>query len=232
MGSINRVLVIIPAYNEEESIVSTVEELISSVPGVSYIIVNDGSCDNTAALCREHSYNLIDQPINLGLTGAFETGMKYAYRNGFDAALQFDADGQHRPDAIAALIAKMEATGSDIAIGSRFVTEQKPKSLRMFGSNMISAVIRMTTGVSIADPTSGMRLYNRRMIEEFARRGDLSPEPDTLAFLIRRKRARIVECQVSMRDRTAGESYLTLSKSIDYMTNALISILFSQWFRR
>lgn len=232
MGSTSRTLVIIPAYNEEGSIVSTVDELLATVPGASYVVVNDGSADGTAALCRAHGYNLIDQPVNLGLTGAFETGMKYAARHGFDRAIQFDADGQHRPECIASLEEKMDATGADIVIGSRFVTEAKPKSLRMLGSNMISGIIRLTTGARIADPTSGMRLYDRRMIEEFARRGDLSPEPDTLSFLISRKGARVEECQVEMRERQAGESYLTLSTSISYMVNAFTSILFAQWFRR
>lgn len=232
MGITAKTLVIIPAYNEEESIASTVDELIETVPDALYVVINDGSADRTLAVCREHGYNLISHPVNLGLTGAFETGMKYAQRHGFDRAIQFDADGQHRPDCIAALEKKMDDTGADIVIGSRFVTEAKPRSLRMLGSNMISAIIRLTTGARISDPTSGMRLYNRRMIEEFARRGDLSPEPDTLAFLIKREGARVEECQVSMRERTAGESYLTLSKSVAYMLNAFVSILFAQWFRR
>lgn len=232
MGSTARTLVVIPAYNEEESIVPTVDELLETVPGVSYVVVNDGSADRTAELCRAHGYNLVDQPVNLGLTGAFGTGMRYAARHGFDRVIQFDADGQHRPDCIAALEAMMDETGADIVIGSRFVTEAKPRSLRMLGSNMISAIIQLTTGARIADPTSGMRLYDRRMIDEFCRRGDLSPEPDTLAFLISHEGARVEECQVSMRERQAGESYLTLSKSISYMANAFVSILFAQWFRR
>lgn len=232
MDSHSNTLVIIPAYNEEESIVSTVEELIGVAPGYDYVIVNDGSSDSTASLCQEHGFNLIDQPVNLGLTGAFQTGMKYAYRYGYERAIQFDADGQHMPHHIVDLDRKMTQAGSDIMIGSRFVTEPKPRSLRMLGSNMISALISATSGVSIQDPTSGMRMYNRRMIELFATRGDLSPEPDTLAFLIRRQGAKVSECQVAMRERMAGESYLTLSKSISYMMNAFVSIMFAQWFRR
>lgn len=232
MGSNGKTLVIIPAYNEEESIVSTVDELTATIPGIFYIIVNDGSSDRTAELCLEHGYRFINHPVNLGLTGAFETGMKYAARHGFDRAIQFDADGQHMPDCIGLLERKMDETGADIVIGSRFVSEKKPQSMRMIGSNLISAIIRVTTGTCINDPTSGMRLYNRRIIEEFDHRGDLSPEPDTMAFLIKRKNAKVVECQVKMRERMAGESYLTFSKSIAYMVNAFTSILFAQWFRR
>lgn len=196
------------------------------------MIVNDGSSDKTAQLCREQGFNLVDLPVNLGLTGAFQTGMKYAYRHGYDKAIQIDADGQHVPSYIESLVRTMEQTGADVVIGSRFVTEKKPRSLRMLGSNLISSLIRLTTGASIKDPTSGMRLYNRMVIEQFAMRSNLSPEPDTLAFLIRHRGAKVVESQVSMRDRTAGESYLTFSKSISYMANTCSAILFSLWFRR
>ena len=227
-----KTLVIVPAYNEEGSIVSTVDELCATVPGVDYVIVNDGSRDATARLCREHGFNVIDQPVNLGLTGAFQTGMKYAHRNGYDVALQFDADGQHMPAFIPEIVETMDQQKADIAIGSRFVTQKKPVSARMMGSNLISALIKVTTGQRINDPTSGMRAYGRAMIEEFAMRPDLSPEPDTLAFLIRKRHAKVIECQVTMRERTAGQSYLTPLKSISYMLNACTSILFAQWFRR
>ena len=225
-------LVIIPAYNEEACIVQTVRELIAEAPQFDYIVVNDGSRDRTAELCRENRFNLIDLPVNLGLTGAFQTGMKYAYRNGYQQAIQFDADGQHVPSSITDLVNRMDETSADIVIGSRFVTENKPCSLRMLGSNLISFILMLTTGARINDPTSGMRLYNRMVIEQFATRNDLSPEPDTLAFLIRNRNAKVVEEQVSMRDRTAGESYLTLSQSISYMANTCSAILFSLWFRR
>ena len=225
-------LVIIPAYNEEESIIATVEELREQAPQYDYVIINDGSRDRTSELCRARGHDIIDLPANLGLTGAFQTGMKYAHRHGYDHAIQFDADGQHIPVYIENLVRDMEQTGADVVIGSRFVTQDKPASLRMLGSNLISALIRLTTGKLIKDPTSGMRIYNRSVIELFASRDDLSPEPDTLAFLIKRCGMDVVERQVSMRDRHAGESYLTLSKSISYMSVACSSILLSLWFRR
>lgn len=225
-------LVIIPAYNEEACIVNTVQELQEKAPQFDYIVVNDGSKDSTARLCREHDFNLIDLPVNLGLAGAFQAGMKYAYRNGYDQAIQFDADGQHVPEYISAISEFMRETKADIVIGSRFVTKKKPHSLRMIGSDLISLFIRLTTGMRLNDPTSGMRMYNKSAIEQFATRNDLSPEPDTLAFLIRKHNAVIREYQVEMRDRAAGESYLTLSKSILYMLNTCSAILFSLWFRR
>ena len=198
-----------------------------------YIVDEESTNGGERGFKKEvRSVNVIDLPVNLGLTGAFQTGMKYAWRHGYDSVIQFDADGQHRPDHLADLVRCQQETSADIVVGSRFVTEPKPRSLRMAGSNLISALIKLTCGVTLRDPTSGMRLWSRPMIEQFATRTDLSPEPDTLALLIRRKGAHVAECQVSMRERTAGESYLTLSKSVTYMANACVSILFAMWFRK
>lgn len=225
-----RVLAIIPAYNEEECIVETVQELLAVSPDTDYVVVNDGSRDATAALCREHGFNMIDLPVNSGLTIGFQTGMKYALRHGYDYAVQFDADGQHRPDYIASLLDKAIDTDADIVIGSRFVTEKKSHSARMLGSRLITSIIRLTTGKTIKDPTSGMRMFNRRMIREFAIDDSLNPEPESVSLLIRRG-ARVEEVQVEMRERQAGESYLNVSRSIAYMVRACTSILFVQWFR-
>ena len=209
------VLVIIPAYNEAESIVSTVEELRCVAPDLDYVIVNDGSRDATRAICKQREYNLLDLPANVGLTYGFQAGIKYAQRNGYDAAIQFDADGQHRPEYIQP---------------SRFVTEKKSHSARMIGSRLISGITKLTTGASISDPTSGMRLYRSSVFDPFIRLNDFGPEPDSIAYLIH-KGAKVSECQVEMRDRMAGESYLNITKSIEYMLRTCASILFVQWFR-
>ncbi|MFR4999728.1 MAG: glycosyltransferase family 2 protein, partial [Slackia sp.] len=177
-----KLLVIIPAYNEQDCIVETVSELRRTIPGVDYVVVNDGSKDDTKKLCLEHEFNLIDLPVNIGLTGGFQAGMKYALRNGYDAAVQFDADGQHVPSYIEALAAEMERSNADIVIGSRFVTEKKSASLRMIGSRLIAAITKITTGASISDPTSGLRMYNRAMIEAFSSKSDFGPEPDSIAY--------------------------------------------------
>lgn len=195
-----------------------------------YVIINDGSGDRTAKICRKKGYELIDLPVNLGLAGAFQTGLKYAYRNGYEYALQFDADGQHRAEFIAPMLEKIQE-GYDIVIGSRFVTEKKPNSLRMLGSNLISIATRVTTGKKVKDPTSGMRLFNRKMIAEFALSMNYGPEPDTISYLLKQG-ATIAEVQVTMDDRIAGESYLNLSRSMLYMLRMLLSILFIQNFRK
>lgn len=224
------VLAIIPAYNEEESILNTISELSSICPQLDFAVVNDGSRDKTRDICLSHNINLLDLPANIGLTGGFQTGVKYALSNGYDAVLQFDADGQHVPQFINPMIEQMQATGSDIVIGSRFVTEKKDHSARMIGSRLISAMIALTTGQHINDPTSGMRLFNHRAMEYFGRMNDFGPEPDSIAYLIR-KGLTVSEVQVSMREREAGESYLNVTRSIEYMLRTCISILLVQWFR-
>ena len=139
----SKLLIVIPAYNEEANIVKVVNGIVKNYPQYDYVVVNDGSRDKTAAICREHGFRLIDLPVNLGLAGAFQTGLRYAAENGYDCAMQLDADGQHRPEYIAAMLEELES-GADIVIGSRFLTVKKPKSLRMLGSYIIKngAVVR------------------------------------------------------------------------------------------
>jgi glycosyltransferase involved in cell wall biosynthesis len=223
-------LLIIPAYNEQDSIVRVIENLRNNFPQYDYVIINDGSADSTPEICRAKGYELIDLPVNLGLAGAFQTGLKYAYQKGYDYAIQFDADGQHLPQYIEPMLDKMQE-GYDIVIGSRFVNEKKTKSLRMLGSNMISIAMRITTGRKFNDPTSGMRMFNKKMIEEFALNMNYGPEPDTVSYLLKQG-ATIAEVQVQMEERIAGTSYLTLGRSMMYMLRMLISILLIQNFRK
>lgn len=223
-------LIIIPAFNEEMNIEKVVKNLRENCPNHDYIVVNDGSSDHTADICRKNGFPLLNLPVNLGLAGAFQAGMKYAYIKDYDCAVQFDADGQHLAEYIDDLIKEM-TTGKDIVIGSRFVTEKKPWSARMFGSRVISAAIFLTTGRRIKDPTSGMRLYNRSMIREFALNLNFGPEPDTVSHLVKRG-AKVSEVQVQMQERLEGESYLNFAKSITYMLRMTISILIIQNFRK
>lgn len=223
-------LVVIPAYNEQENIVRVIDNLKENYSQYDYVVINDGSADSTPEICRMKGYELIDLPVNLGLAGAFQTGLKYAYQKGYDYAIQFDADGQHRPEYIAAMLKKMQE-GYDIVIGSRFVTEKKPKSLRMLGSNLLSMAMKLTTGRKVKDPTSGMRMFNKKMIAEFALNINYGPEPDTVSYLLKQG-ATIAEVQVQMDERVAGTSYLTLGRSVMYMMRMLISILLIQNFRK
>ena len=162
-----KILLIVPAYNEEENIVRVCRNIRENYPQYDFVVINDGSKDRTLELCKENKFPVISLPVNLGLAGAFQTGMKYAYKNDYDGAVQFDADGQHLPEYIDDMVNEMKK-GKDIVIGSRFVNEKKPFSLRMIGSHLIASTIRLTTGFKIKDPTSGMRIFNRETIKEFA----------------------------------------------------------------
>lgn len=226
----NKVLVIIPAYNEEANIEMVVEELVQNYPELDYVVVNDGSRDRTAQICRERGYNLLDLSVNLGLAGCFQAGMKYACRKEYPYAIQFDGDGQHRPEFIESMRLKMEE-GYDIVIGSRFLREKKDLSIRMLGSRMITMAIRLTTGIRVADPTSGMRMFNQNMIREFALNLNYGPEPDTISYLLKQG-ARIAEVPVRIDQRAAGESYLSPLVAFRYMARILISILLIQNFRK
>lgn len=226
----SNLLIVIPAYNEEKNIERVVEELKAHYGQFDYIVVNDGSKDRTAEICRQRGYHLVDLPVNLGLAGAFQTGLKYAWQHGYEYAIQFDGDGQHRPEFIQPMLDKIRE-GYDIVIASRFLDEKKPHSMRMLGSSLIQTSLKMTTGADIYDPTSGMRMFNRKMIREFALGLNYGPEPDTLSYLIKNG-AKVAEVQVRMEERLAGASYLTPVNASKYMLRMLISILLIQNFRK
>ena len=227
---IMRVLAVIPAYNEEESLATTVAGLEATCPDLDYLVVNDGSGDGTEQVCLEHDMRHLCMPVNMGLTSVFRTGMKFALNHDYDAVVQFDADGQHLPEYIYPMAEALEGQDADIVIASRILAGEAPSGLRNLGSKLISWLIRRTTGATITDPTSGMRMYNRRMIELFAKGFDVQPEPDTVA-LVARRGGRIVEVPAHMRDRLAGESYLTAGASVKYMLRMCLSILLYQWLR-
>ncbi|MEG0324705.1 MAG: glycosyltransferase family 2 protein, partial [Raoultibacter sp.] len=195
---IERTLIVIPAYNEESSLSDTLDELLSTIPTCHYLVVNDGSRDRTEDICRERGIRHVSLPVNVGLSGAFQTGIKYAYANGYDYVLQFDADGQHDPRFIPSILE--QAKDHDIVIGSRFVTAKKPFSLRMVGSALITTAIRIASDVHLKDPTSGMRLFGKKSMRAFANDSNCGPEPDTLAYFIKKKEASIIEVPVTMRD--------------------------------
>lgn len=226
-----RILAIIPAYNEEECLEATVTNLKDVCPQVDYLVVNDGSTDGTRRICERNGFSHVSLPINTGLSSGFQTGMKYAERHGYDAAVQFDADGQHLPEYIPVMAQAMQREGAAVVIASRGLLGEAPTGARGAGSKLIAALIRITTGQRITDPTSGMRMYNSKLIREFAHGFDLTPEPDTLAMFARRGE-KIVEVPAHMEERQGGESYLNLPHVIRYMARTCLSILMFQWFRK
>ncbi len=219
-----KTLIIIPAYNEALNIEKTVKDVCENTE-FDYIIINDCSKDNTLDVCKRNNYNVLSLPVNYGLTSGIQVGMKYAYKNGYDIAIQFDGDGQHQAKYLKDLVKEIENNNCNIAIGSRFVNKKKPHSLRMFGSRLISICIKIITGKKIVDTTSGMRAYDKKAIEELTKNHSLTSEPDTLVYMIK-KGMNIKEIQVEMNEREFGESYLKPFKAMEYMFNMIFSILF------
>lgn len=225
-----KVLVIVPAYNEEKNLKRVIDHLQKVCPQFDYIIINDGSTDGTEEVCRQNQYHYISLPVNLGLSGAVRTGMKYASEKGYDMVLQFDADGQHLPEYIQDMVDYMVQEKCNVVIASRYYKSKMPFGMRTIGAKLITAAIRLTTGKYLSDPTSGMRLYDRHIIEQFVKDENNSPEPDTLSYLIRLG-ADIREIKVKMEERTEGKSYLTPVNASKYMIHMLMSICIFQWFR-
>lgn len=224
-----KVLLVVPAYNEELNLKKVVADIKENTK-YDYLIVNDCSKDNTEKLCQKEKFNYVSLPINYGLTSAVQVGFKYALLNDYDVVIQFDGDGQHQAKYIEKLVKEIE-NGYDVVIGSRFVSEKKPKSARMIGNRLISFLIKITTRKKITDPTSGFRAYSKKIIPEYANNINYPPEPDCLVYLLKRK-LKIKEVQVSMSEREFGESYLNPIKSIQYMLRVCVSILFIQIFRK
>lgn len=225
-----KLLIFVPAYNEEGNIEKVAKDLWQNCPEADFVVINDGSTDDTGKICMEKGIPCINLPVNLGLDGVFQTGNKYAYLNGYDYCMPFDGDGQHNARCIASLQEKMQQ-GYDIVIGSRFLTEKKHHSLRMLGSRMISGLFKLTTGTKFTDPTSGMRMVDRAIMKQIAFDPNCGPEPDTWAYFVRNG-AKMAEVQVDMNEREAGQSYFTLARSAKYMFRMLVSIVFINSFRK
>ena len=227
-----KVLMIIPAYNEEKSILNTVTSIKNTKlknHTLDYIVINDGSKDNTKEVCKKNNINFIDLSVNLGIGGAVQTGYKYALYNNYDIAIQFDGDGQHDAAYIESLVNEI-INGNDIVIGSRFVSnlsEFKSTAMRRVGVNLLSKLIKICTKKRIYDPTSGFRAGNKKIIEEFANEYPADfPEPDTIVSIIK-KGYKVSEIPVKMNERKEGKSSLNsnIFKPAYYMIKVCIAII-------
>lgn len=228
-----KVLLIIPAYNEEESILKTVTSIETFRQTVDYqldyIVVNDGSTDRTKEILTEHQINAVHLVMNLGIGGAVQTGYKYAQRHDYDIAVQFDGDGQHDINSLNNLVTPIQNGEADFTIGSRFLqknqSEFQTTFMRRLGINLISFLIRLVSRKKILDTTSGYRAANRKIIQLFAHRYPTKyPEPESIVHLVK-KNYRIKECSVNMFERSGGVSSITPIKSITYMSEVCTSIL-------
>lgn len=222
-----KVLVIIPAYNEEESIRDVIEKLKTDYPAADYLVVNDCSKDNTRKVLEENYASYVNLPLNLGIGGGVQTGYKYALRENYDVAVQIDGDGQHDTAYLGQVIKRIEDGEADIVIGSRFIDKQgfQSSGLRRFGIRFLSLLIQMCCGTKVLDVTSGFRAVNRRFIEEYAAEYPTDyPEPEAIVMASMRG-ARIVEIPVIMKERMHGESSISSWKSVYYMIKVSLAIV-------
>lgn len=221
-------IAIIPAYNEKDSIVKTVHDIIENAPDFDYVIVNDCSKDNTMDICMYNGFNVLNLPINLGIGGAVQTGYLYAYRNGYDIAVQFDGDGQHDAKYLKKMSDVLLEQNADMVIGSRFIEKEgfQSSKLRRLGITYFTRLIKFLTGTLITDPTSGMRMCNRKTIEMFANEYPRDyPEPESTVRLLRHKR-KVLEVPVVMKAREEGVSSISSMKnSVYYMIKVTLAIL-------
>lgn len=220
-------LVIIPAYNEEGNIVKTVTDIKRNAPDFDYVIINDCSTDGTLKVCRENGYNIVNLPANLGIGGGVQTGYLYAKQNGYDIAVQFDGDGQHNAEYLDLMAEKLVQEQLDMVIGSRFIAKEGFQSsfLRRLGIKYFTLIIRILTGKKITDPTSGMRMVNRSMIELYAEEYPKDyPEPESVVTILKRKKT-VKEIPVQMNEREEGVSSISLNKSIYYMIKVSLAVL-------
>jgi glycosyltransferase involved in cell wall biosynthesis len=229
-----RILLVIPCYNEEASIGDLLGEIAATGRGYHTLVVDDGSADATAAVARARS-PVARLSQNLGIGGAVQTGVKYAARNGYDFCLQIDGDGQHDPREIETLLAAYRRQPGNITIGSRFIANAGFRStrLRRIGSRMIALTLnRLFSGGRITDPTSGMRLLDRRAIAFFAQRYPMDfPEPISLAWAMRAGLT-VGEAPVGMRPRETGVSSIDGLKAVSYMIRVLGYILLARLARK
>lgn len=223
----SRVLVIIPAYNESEAILDTVNDVIAT--GFDYVVVNDGSTDATLDICRSNHVNALNLPQNLGIGGAVQAGHKYAKKFGYEIDIQVDGDGQHDPSCIAALVEQVDA-GSDLVVGSRFLEKTEgfqSTAMRRLGIAWLSGLIRALTHRTVTDPTSGFRACGPRAINLFCEDYPTDyPEPDSIVTALSRGLV-VSEVPVCMRERQGGMSSISGFSSIYYMIKVTLAILIS-----
>ena len=221
-----KILVIVPAYNEEACIKGVIEDIRENFPQGDILVVNDGSTDGTLELVKGLGENLIDLPYNLGIGGAMQTGFLYALEEGYDAALQFDGDGQHHADQIEKILKPYLSDGADLVVGSRFLSEGGFTSSvqRRIGSKILSFVISSLLRQKITDTTSGFRVYSRKTLEFFS---SIYPEdyPEVEAFILAHKKGlKIIEVPSEIGPRTGGKSSITFSQAFYYMVKVLLAI--------
>ena len=222
-----KTLVIIPCYNEAENLVRVVERLRAAAPEADYLIVNDCSTDDSEAVCKEHGFNYISLPVNLGIGGGVQSGYLYARAHGYDITVQMDGDGQHDPQYLANVIGPVANGALDMCVGSRFITKEgfQTSFMRRMGINLISAMIRLLCGVHVKDTTSGFRACNKELTAYFADHyAQDYPEPEAIITAVLND-YRVGEAPVVMEERMGGTSSISPLKSVYYMVKVSIALV-------
>lgn len=226
-------LAIVPAYNEMGNIVKAITDLEEHAKEFDYVVIDDCSTDDTLQICEEQGYPVVSLPTNLGIGGGVQTGYLYGVKHGYDIAVQFDGDGQHNAAFLQQMAERLEKEKLDMIIGSRYIKRQGYQSsrLRRIGIHYFTFLIFVLTGRRITDPTSGMRMVNKRTMEFFARNYPKDyPEPESVTMLLKRG-CRIEEIPVEMNGRERGKSSISFKKSIHYMFQVTLHIVVAA-FRR
>lgn len=222
-----KVLIIIPAYNEGKNIRKVISNLQIVCPQYDYIIVNDGSNDDTVNICIKEKYNYIDLPVNLGIGGCVQTGYIYANEKGYDIVIQFDGDGQHEAKYINNLIKPIVDGYADVTIGSRFIEKEGFQSsrIRRIGIKFLSFIIKLCIKEKILDVTSGFRAANQKMVGIFAK--DYAqdyPEPEAI-IISKLNNTKIKEIPVVMNERHSGTSSIYAVRSLYYMIKVSLAVI-------
>ncbi len=227
MSAVPRVLAILPAYNEEESLGAVLAALGHAAPGIDVVVVDDGSRDRTREVARAAGVQVLALPFNLGIGGAVQTGYQYARDRGYDVAVQIDADGQHLPSELSKLLEPLARGEADLVAGSRFAAGGAyPSSLpRRAGIWYFAWLLTAVLGRRVTDPTSGFRAANRRVIDLFAGEYPTDyPEVDSLV-LLKRRGLRSMEAPVTMAPRQGGKSSISWFRSLYYMAKVSLSVV-------
>ncbi|OKZ81759.1 MAG: glycosyl transferase family 2 [Clostridium sp. CAG:12237_41] len=223
-------LVIIPAFNEEGNLEKTIKDIKDNAPDFDYVIINDCSTDKTLEMCRRHGFSYLNLPVNLGIGGAVQTGYRYAYYHGYDIAVQFDGDGQHSASHLEDMVTTLIDTESDMVIGSRFIEKEgfQSSGLRRIGIKYFTGLIKILTGKTITDPTSGMRMVNKKLLEKFTDEYPKDyPEPESVVTILSEK-YKVTEIPVVMNEREEGVSSISLKNSVYYMIKVSFAILIAR----
>lgn len=231
-GDVMKVLIIIPAFNEQDNIGKLIEKINRNnyKHTVDVLVINDQSFDNTSLIAKNLGAKVIDLPCNLGIGGAVQTGYMYASLHDYDVAIQVDGDGQHNPKYVNLLVEPIANGDADIVVGSRYINYEgfQSSKIRRLGIWYLKSLINILSGLKITDPTSGYRACSKEVISFFATNYPKDyPEPESIMY-VKRKKLKVLEIPVIMNEREAGVSTINFQRSVYYMIKVSLAIIFDK----